>query len=54
MSKIKTIVFDKEVLEEEWYGCTDSTTTGYMKLRTKDVIDKYLPFAKHDMMVIEV
>lgn len=49
-----TIVFDKEVLEEEWYGCTDSTTTGYMKLRTKDVIDKYLPFAKHDMMVIEV
>lgn len=26
------IIFDKEVLSEEWYGCSDGTTTGYMKV----------------------
>ncbi len=27
----KKIVFDKDVLKEPWYGCSDGTTTGYMK-----------------------
>ena len=48
------IVFDKEVLENEWYGCTDSTTTSYMKLKTSDVLEKYIPFTKHEITVIEV
>ena len=48
------IIFDKEVLENEWYGCTDSTTTSYMKLKTSDVLEKYLPFIKHEITVIEV
>ena len=48
------IVFDKEVLKNEWYGCTDSTTTSYMKLKTSDVLEKYLPFTKHEITVIEV
>ena len=30
------IIFDKEVLLEEWYGCSDGTTIGYMKIRTED------------------
>ena len=48
------IVFDIEVLENEWYGCTDGTTTSYMKLKTSDVLEKYLPFTKHEITVIEV
>ena len=48
------IVFDKEVLENEWYGCTDSTTTSYMKLKTSDVLEKYIPFTKHEITVIDV
>lgn len=48
------IVFDKEVLKNEWYGCTDSTTTSYMKLKTVDVLEKYIPFTKHEITVIEV
>lgn len=32
------IVFDKDVLDEEYYGCSDGTTTGYMKVKTEDVI----------------
>lgn len=48
------IIFDKDALCEEWYGCTDGTTTGYMKLKTEDLLSKYLPFANHTPVVIEV
>ncbi len=48
------IIFDKEVLENEWYGCTDSTTTSYMKLKTTDILEKFLPFTKHEITAIEV
>lgn len=48
------IVFDKEVLSEEWYGCSDGTTTGYMKVRTEDIYKKFLPFTKHTATQIEV
>lgn len=48
------IIFDKEVLVKEWYGCSDGTTTGYMKVRTDDIYQKFLPFTKHTAAVIEV
>jgi len=48
------IVFDKEVLSEEWYGCSDGTTTGYMKIRTEDIYRKFLPSTGHVPAVIEV
>lgn len=52
-NKIK-VVFDKEVLSEEYYGCTDGTTTGYMKVKTDDIFNKFLEFTKHTPIVIEV
>lgn len=48
------IVFDKDVCSEEWYGCSDGTTTGYMKVRTKDICQKFLPYTNHAVSVIEV
>lgn len=48
------IVFDKEVLAEEWYGCSDGTTTGYMKIKTEDICQKFLPFTGHTLSAIEV
>lgn len=51
--KIK-IVFDWEVADEEDYGCSDGTTTGYMKLKTADILEKLLPYTGHEAVVIEV
>lgn len=48
------LVIDKEVMDYEYYGCTDSTTTGYMRLRLRDVTEKYIPFTEHDITIIEV
>ena len=47
------IVFDKEVAVREWYGCSDGTTTGYMELRTSDILKKLLPRAGHSFDTIE-
>ena len=41
------IVFDKDVLSEEWYGCSDGTNTGYMKVKTEQIISNFLTYANH-------
>lgn len=48
------IVFDKDVLAEEYYGCSDGTTTGYMKIRTDDIYHKFISFTKHGAAVVEM
>lgn len=48
------IVIDKDVLKEDYYGCSDGTTTGYMKIKTKDIIDRLLPYSKHEALIIEI
>lgn len=48
------VVFDKDVLKEEYYGCTDGTTTGYMKIKLDDVLNKILPYSNHKEEVIEM
>ncbi len=48
------VVFDKAVLAEQWYGCSDGTTTGYMKLPTEKVFHEFLEFANHKPKVIEI
>ena len=47
-------VFDKEILSEKWYGCSDGTTTGYLKLATEELLRKFLPYSKHKAAFIEV
>jgi Ala-tRNA(Pro) deacylase len=48
------IVIDREVLKEKYYGCSDGTTTGYLKIETDAIIHRFLPFTNHDAAVISV
>lgn len=48
------VVFDKAVLAEKWYGCSDGTTTGYMKVPTGKVVNDFLAFANHTPKIIEI
>ncbi len=48
------IVFDQDVVSEEWYGCSDGTTTGYMKVKTEDILHRFLPYTKHTPIIVEV
>lgn len=44
------LVIDADVLRDEFYGCSDGTTTGYMKIRTRDITDQFLPAAGRDFI----
>lgn len=48
------LVLDEEVLNEDYYGCTDGTTTGYMRMKMQDLTDKVLPYLKHQPTFINV
>lgn len=48
------IVFDQDVADTEYYGCSDGTTTGYMKVKTEDILSKLLPHSKHKYKIISI
>jgi Ala-tRNA(Pro) deacylase len=48
------IVVDRDVADADWYGCSDGTTTGYMKLKTEDVLDTFLPAAGRRAVIAAV
>lgn len=45
------VVIDGDVLKEEYYGCSDGTTTGYMKVKTQDIVAKLLPESGHSYVL---
>lgn len=47
-------VIDREILDREWYGCSDGTTTSYLKLPTQDILHRFLPYTGHTPDIIEV
>ncbi len=48
------IAIDQDVLLEEFYGCSDGTTTCYLKIKTSDILQKFLPYAKHKPHIINM
>ena len=49
-----SVVIDRDVANQEWYGCSDGTTTGYMKVKTEQIIGVFLPHANHTPAIIEI
>lgn len=48
------VVLDRDVLQEEWYGCADGTTTSYMKLPMAWVMEELLAQAGKVPTVIDL
>ncbi|MBR5924048.1 MAG: prolyl-tRNA synthetase associated domain-containing protein [Bacteroidales bacterium] len=46
------LVMDKAVAESEWFACTDGTATCFVKIRTKDLLEKYLPSSGKTVQLI--
>ncbi|HCL78337.1 MAG TPA: hypothetical protein DIC53_00035 [Synergistaceae bacterium] len=46
------VVFDKDVVDETWYGCSDGTNTGYLKIETARIVGDFLRYAGHEPTVI--
>lgn len=48
------LVIDRDVIEDEWFGCSDGTTSGYMKIRTSDLIERFLPALGRKPIIVTV
>ena len=42
------LIIDKAAVTPDSIGCPDGTTTCYMRLRTADLLDKYIPETGHE------
>ena len=47
------VVFDRSVVSEEFYGCSDGTTTCFMKIKTDDILHDFLVKAHHESKLIQ-
>lgn len=46
------VVIDESVASEETYGCSDGTTTCFMKIKTADILHKFLVKAHHEARIV--
>lgn len=48
------IVLDKSVAAAEWFGCNPGINTAHLKLKTEDLLNKFLPEIHHKPMIISL
>ncbi len=48
------LLIDEDVLKEEFLGCHPCVNTASLKLKTKDVVEKFLPFTAHEYQVVHL
>ncbi len=46
------LVMDSNVAKSEWFACTDGTATCFVKIRTADLLGKYIPSTSHSLAII--
>ena len=48
------LLMDKEVLDGETLGCHPCINTSSLKLKTKEVMEKFLPAVHHEAVIVEL
>lgn len=48
------LYIDKDVAEEEYFGCHPCKNTSSLKIKTKDILEKFLPYIKVEPKIVEV
>lgn len=48
------LLIDEDVLKEEFLGCHPCVNTASLRLRTKDVLSKFLPFVGHTYRTVHL
>lgn len=49
-----TLAIDRAVAEAEWFGCHPCKNTSSLRLKTKDVLHKFLPAVGHEATIVEL
>ena len=48
------LLIDEDVLAEEYVGCHPCVNTASLKVKTKDIVEKFLPAVGHDMKIVKL
>ncbi|MDL2295511.1 prolyl-tRNA synthetase associated domain-containing protein [Lachnospiraceae bacterium OttesenSCG-928-E19] len=48
------LIIDKEVADSEWYGCNPGANTSHIKIKTQDLLNKFLPQVHHRAKIMEL
>ena len=48
------LIIDKEVADEEWFGCNPGINTAHLKLKTSDLLNKFLPKINHRAKIMSL
>ena len=49
-----TLLIDKDVLNDEYFGCHPCINTSSLKIKTSDLIQKIIPALKHSYITVEL
>ena len=49
-----TLLIDKDVLNDEYFGCHPCINTSSLKIKTSDLIEKIIPALKHSYITVEL
>ena len=48
------LVIDKPVVEDEYVGCHPCVSTSSLKIKTADILEKYLPATNHTPIIVDL
>ncbi len=48
------LLIDSELLRDEFVGCHPCVNTSSLKLKTKDIVEKFLPYVEHEYTAVEL
>ena len=48
------LLIDEDVLKDEYIGCHPCVCTSSLKIRTEDVIERFLPATGHDYKTVHL
>ena len=49
-----TLAIDHAVAEDEWFGCHPCKNTSSLRLKTRDVLEKFLPATGHEAVIVDL
>ena len=48
------LLVDKDVVKDDYIGCHPCINTSNLKIRTTDILEKFLPYIKHGIIYVDV
>lgn len=48
------LLMDKEIVEAEFIGCHPCINTSSLRLKTSDILKKFLPYTGHEPVIVEI